>query len=315
MSRITPEAVNIEEKFKELEWWDRPINETSYHSDDLAKIVLAVDWLIKNGVGSGLTGMTPIQAWFGEYNPGKSASEGNGLPRAKSALVKTTRYGDREIRNLARLQSQPPFINWLRDRYGHVIRVKKGDWIAVENCAYNLVGVATPNIKHFDAEDPTEVILMGEGRAPKELIRQIVYYLLARAMRAEFTESCGRECSLSSYRWDKANELWTSELYSQLTLRFSSSYRVKDKTNGIRQTMAYHREMVRIADHQVDAQQNQYANQVRSLRDRGDQVLKAHTKLNTTASNMSSYLLSLGQKGNTIKTAAQAASTQERENA
>jgi len=314
------EMINIEGKFKSLEWWDRPINQTNYDSDDLAKIVLAVDWILSKA-GNGVR-MTPAQAWFGEYNPGRAANEGgNGLPKSVSSLVKTTRYGDREI------QTFPPFKHftlaksnphkWLSKRYGHVMRKKKQEYVASQHYAFNLIGVATPNIKNFEAENPTEVVLMGQGKAPKELTRQIAYYLLARAMGADFTESKygGRRSDLSEYKWEKVHELWTPELYSQLSLRFASSCRVKNKTNGIRQTMAYFREQREYALDDLSNQESSYKRAIVNLKEKSSDIQKAQDTLITTTSKMTAFLLALSQGKDSTNTAAQAAPTQEKDNA
>lgn len=319
MSVVQAEMINIGEKFKQLEWWDRPINETSYDSDDLAKIILAVDWILsKTGYG---VRMDPVQVWFGEYNPGKSANEGgNGLPKSVSSLVKTTRYGDREIRTFSpfcNLEEPKNSTMWLSHRYGHVMRKKKQEYVSHSSRSYNLVGIATPNIKNFEAENATEVVLMGQGRAPKELMRQIAYYLLARAMGADFTESKygGRQCDLSDHRWVKIDNLWTQELYSQLPLHFSSSCRVKKKTNGIRQAMAYFREQNTKAQENVECQVNSYSKQLTNLKARGKEVKEAQAKQLTAVSRMTDFILALGQGKNSIYTAAQAAPTQEKDNA
>ena len=278
--------MNLQEQFEALPWWERPINQTSYHCDDLAKIVLAAIHILRDKYPNyNSKRMSPLNVWFTEYNPSKAAHNKAPIWDSRSCLVKTTRYSPDSVLTFSPEVRQNPGGHWFTARY-----IPDSD---NSHRNYQMLGIATPTMRHFDREDPTETIRMGQGYAPKELIRQAVFYLALRYMGANFN-SYG--CTIPDYRFDGGKELWKEELSGSLQLRFDRKYRPKKSTLAIRQQMAYRmaetwkaEESLKSRQKRVKSAWNEYAVATEN------QKMSAEA-YHQTLNNTSLYLLSLGQE-------------------
>ncbi len=297
--------MNLQQQFDALPWWERPINQTSYHCDDLTKLVLVAHHIMKekypNYIGMDLS---PLNVWFTEYNPSKSAHNRAPIWNSISCLVKTTRYSTESVELFSAKVKENPGRNWFSQRY-------VPDSESNSHRQYQMIGIATPTMRHFDREDPTETIRMGQGYAPRELIRQAVFYLSLRYMGAGYN-SYG--CSVPEYRFEEGAKLW-EELGPLLQLRFDRKYRPKGSVLGVRQHMAYRNEAACRARESLRVREVRAKTHWQQYKEAADLQKRAVEAYHETLNETSLYLLSLGQEAPNPTAKAVTTQDPERDNA
>lgn len=243
--------------------WNRCLNETTYDTDDLTRLVLVSQELVPLlGNTWRSSPLLACQVWFRNFTPGEASHKEarETVPGAKASLVKTSRISAAHCPYFGQSQSWvKPFF--APNESGHSYGV--------------LVPIVKPTAKFFEDIGVIETLLLCDKIAPPQLAEQIIW----KMMRVD----CGRY-SMNRTTRDISEKV--QEAARVCTIKFKSRGVDRKSANRLRLAMAQLKSKEQHLLNHIDSEQNK--------------VKRAHEHLGQVTSQLSEAMNDLSKHHQTL---------------